>query len=299
VDHLQNLRTFLAVSRANGFTQAARQLHVSPSVVVKRVAQLEHATGARLFNRTTRVVALTAAGEQLQRRAAGVLAEVDALMQSLQADPSGLEGPIRLMAPTTLTIAVLGPLINAFTQIHPGIAVEMTLADRTLNPLESGHDIAISGRAATYPDVKSVALCPTGRVACASPAYLRRHAAPSSPQALHAHACIVFRPVGRVWRFRGPKGALPVEVQARLVVDDHLTARDAALRGLGVALLPGYVARGALRAGRLREVLSDYPLQEEWFTAHVPARLSRLARMEALLEWLAARLGPACDGWSG
>jgi DNA-binding transcriptional LysR family regulator len=66
-----------------------------------------------------------------------------------------------------------------------------------------------------------------------------------------------------------------------------------------VALLPGYVARGALRAGRLREVLPDYPLQEEWFTAHVPARFSRLARMETLLEWLAARLGQACDGWSG
>jgi DNA-binding transcriptional LysR family regulator len=299
MDHLQNLRTFMAVCRVSGFSEAARQLHVSPSVVVKRVAQLEHAVGAKLFNRTTRVVQLTPAGEQLQRRATAVIDDMDALMRALRADESALDGVIRLTAPTTLTVTVLGPLINEFMQRHPHIGVEVTLSDRTLNPLESGHDLAITGRAASFPGVVATALCPTARVACAAPAYLKRHGTPKSPQALFEHACIVFRPAGTDWRFRGSKGPVPVEVRPRLVVDDHMSARDAALRGLGVALLPGYVARRALADQQLVEVLSGYALQDEWFTAHTPARAGRQARVVTLLGWLASRLETACHQWSG
>jgi DNA-binding transcriptional LysR family regulator len=299
MDHLQNLRTFMAVSRVSGFSEAARQLHVSPSVVVKRVAQLEHAVGAKLFNRTTRVVQLTPAGEQLQRRASAVIDDMDALMRVLRADESALDGVIRLMAPTTLTVTVLGPLINEFMQRHPQIGVEVTLSDRTLNPLETGHDVAITGRAASFPGVVATALCPTSRVACAAPDYLEREGTIHSPQALFEHACIVFRPAGTVWRFRGPKGFLLVDVRPRLVVDDHLSARDAALRGLGVALLPGYVARQALALQQLVEVLDGYALQDEWFTAHTPARAGRQARVIALLDWLASRLEKACVQWPG
>lgn len=297
MDSLLNLRTFLAVCRAGGFADASRRLHVSPSVVAKRIAQLERTVGAQLFARTTRVVNLTPAGERFQRRAATAVAEFEAVLVSLEQDDTVLEGSIRLMAPTTLTTTVLGPLLNEFMVRHPGIRIEVTLSDRTINPLESGHDMAISGRAATFTDVQAVPLCPTQRLACAAPSYLAAFGTPQLPSELDEHACIVFRPVGSAWRFEGPKGPTLITVQPRMVVEDHASACDAARRGLGIALLPLYVARADLRSGQLQEALPAYRLQGEWFSLQVPKRLKALARVDALIQWLVERLGPACNRW--
>lgn len=290
MDTLTNLKTFAAVANYGGFSEAARRLHVVPSVVAKRIGQLEKTMGVRLFERSTRSVVLTEAGQQLQGRATGLMADFDDLVRSVQRDDNKLEGHIRVMAPTTLTMLHLGAVFNAFVQQHERITLELALVDLSSNPEEQGFDIAISGRNASYEGVIEVPLCSARPQLVAAPAYLAQRGAPTHPRDLTAHSCLVFAPTGRIWQFQSARGTLSVEVMPRLTVDDNVTLLGAASMGMGIAPLPAYVVRQALADGVLLPLLEDFALQENWFRAFVPRRKYRLARVRALADWLVANL---------
>ena len=290
MDILNNLKTFLAVASYGGFSEAARRLHVVPSVVGKRIGQLEKTMGSRLFERSTRSVVLTEAGQQLQTRAASLMADFDELVHSVKRDDSKLEGHIRIMAPTTLTMVYLGQVLNAFLDKHERITIELTLVDLSSNPQEQGFDMAISGRTASYDGVIDVPLCPVNTRLFAAPAYIAKHGEPAHPRELIDHPCLVFAPTGPTWQFQSARGAISVEVKARLTADDNYTLLGAATMGMGIAALPLYIARDALASGALQPLLSKFPLQETWFRAYVPRRRHRLARVQALVEWLASHL---------
>ncbi|MBI2726105.1 MAG: LysR family transcriptional regulator [Polaromonas sp.] len=290
MDVLGNLKTFLAVASGGGFSEAARKLHVVPSVVAKRIAQLEKTMGSRLFERSTRSVVLTEAGEQLQARAAVLMADFDELVSTVQRDDSKLEGHIRVMAPTTLTMVYLGQVINAFLEKHERITMELALVDQSTNPQERGFDMAISGRTASYDGVLDVPLCAVQTMLFASPGYVAAHGEPAHPRELADHRCLVFAPTGVNWQFESSRGAISVEVRPRLLADDNRTLLDAAVRGMGVVALPLYVARDALAAGQLLPLLGKFPLQETWFRAYLPRRSHKLARVQALVDWLATHL---------
>lgn len=295
MDTLGHLRTFLAVADLGSFSDAARQLGVVPSVVAKRMAQLEAALGSRLFERSTRRVEITEAGLQLRARAPALLGQFDDLLHSVQRDDGKLEGHLRVMAPTTLTMLRLGPVFNAFMAQHERITMEIALVDLSSNPEEKGFDVAISGRSASYDGVLDVPLCATRTQLVAAPAYLNRHGRPAHPRELAAHACLVFAPLGRSWRFHSPRGALAVEVTPRLAADDNLTLLNAAIAGMGIALLPGYIAEPALAKKQVLPVLTDFPLQDNWFRAYVPRRRWRLARVQALVDWIGRALAEPGD----
>lgn len=295
MDTLTNLRTFVTVARVGGFSEAARQLHVVPSVVAKRIAQLERTMKARLFERSTRVVELTEAGRRLQARAAALVGDLDKLMADVQPEAGALDGPIRLVAPTTLAMVRLAPLLDGFLAQHERVTLELTLADRSTNPVEAGFDLSISGRAAAYEGVVDVPLCPVLPKLCASAAYLQRRGVPGHPRDLADHDCLVFRPGGGLWTFQSPRGLVHVEARGRLVADDNHTLRVACLHGRGVALLPGYVCQDALDAGELVAVLPDWPLQDAWFKAFVPRRSHRLPRVQALLAHLVQGLAAGAE----
>ena len=293
MDAITQLRTFTTVVACGGFSEAARQMDVVPSGVAKRIRQLETTVGARLFDRTTRTVRLTEAGEKLHARAGVLVASFEDLVQSVERDASKLVGHLRVATPTTLTTVQLGPLFNAFLRRHDGITMEISLVDHSTNPAERDYDLAISGRPASYEGVVEIPLCPVDAVLCAAPGYLARHGRPRHPQALTEHACLVFKPSGRAWHFRSARGGISLDIPPRLVADDNLTLRDAALSELGIAALPAYVARPALEAGTLETVLDEFPLQETWFKAYVPRRRQHVARVAALVDWLVGHLRPS------
>lgn len=286
MDTTNHLRTFVEVVRCNGFSEAARQLGVVPSVVARRIAQLEQELHTKLFERTTRKVSLTEAGERLHARAAAVVGELEELLHAVRRDDGKPEGHLRVMAPTTLTMEHLGALFCDFLAAHPRITLELCLVDRSTNPAEAGFDLAISGRAAIYEGVVDVPLCPVRPVLCAAPAYLQNAGALQHPRDLAEHSCLVFAPTGTSWAFESPRGMLVVDVRARLQADDNRTLRRAALGGLGVALLPGYIANEALLNGELVAVLPRFLPQENWFKAYVPRRKMNVARVKALLDFL-------------
>lgn len=286
MDALTHIRTFVEVVRCGGFSEAARQLGVVPSVVARRIAQLEQELQARLFERTTRKVALTEAGERLHAHAAGVVSEFEELLHAVRRDEGKPEGHLRVIAPTTLTMERLGDVFCAFLSAHPRITLELSLVDRSTNPAEAGFDLAISGRAASYEGVVDVPLCPVQPVLCAAPDYVQRQGEPAHPRDLADHACLVFAATGTSWAFQSSRGMLAVDVRARLLADDNRTLLRAALGGLGIALLPRYIAGPDLDCGALVPLLPRFAPQENWFKAYVPRRKLGVARVKAMLDFL-------------
>jgi DNA-binding transcriptional LysR family regulator len=300
MDMVSNLRAFLAVARYGGFSQAARQLNLVPSVAAKRVSQLEHAVGTRLFERSTRKVDLTEAGELFQVRARSLIADLDEALSGLKRSGDRLEGRILMMVPTTLHMLVLSDALSAFLLEHPHITMELALVDRSVNPAEEGFDLAISGHAASsYEGVVDVPLQPFEQVLCASPDYLQRRGTPLHPHDLEDHDGLFFKPLGTAWRFESEQGQLSVEVPPRLIANDNVTLRDAALAGNGIAMLPRYVCGDAIRGGQLVALLPDFRLPRAWFRAHVTQHRAKLARIAALLAWLKSALHEALPKVTG
>jgi DNA-binding transcriptional LysR family regulator len=293
MDSFLGVKTFVIAARYQGFSEAARQLGIAPSVIAKRIAQLEKALGTRLFERTTRSVQLTEAGEKLYARAGELVAGFEDLLQSVERDESRLVGHIHVVAPNTLTLTYLGQVLTDFLAENDKITMAITLQDEAVNPADRGFDIAINGRSASYEGVVDIPLCPTRVVACAAPAYLARKGPPAHPAELADHDCLVFRATGMSWQFHSPRGAVHIDVAPRLFADDNLTLLRAAVAGMGISVMPLYVARNALATGALVKVLDDYPLQENWFRAFVPRRRLGVARITALVEYIKNRMQTA------
>lgn len=296
LNDLKPLRTFMAVIQQGSFVQAAHQLHVVPSVVAKRIAQLEASLGTRLFERTTRKVQLTAAGERLRAKTAPLLASVQDLVSDIAGAHEEPYRHLRVMAPTTLTTLHLGALFARFLQSHPRLTMEVALGDRSVNPVEESFDLVISGRLASYEDVLQYPLAPIRYVLCAAPSYLRQASPVAHPTELADHPCLVFEPLGRHWVFQSPRGTVHVEVQARLLADDNQSVLHATLCGLGVAMLPGYIAQPWMARGRLRPLLQDFPVQDAWFKAYVPKRRADQPHVATLRTWLEGEMGRLLAG---
>lgn len=290
MDAFLNIKTFVLVARYQGFTHAARQLNVVPSVVAKRIGQLEKSLGTRLFERTTRSVKLTEAGEKLYSRAGELVNSFDELLESVDRDESKLVGHIRVAVPTTITLSYLGQLFTEFLVQQDRITMDVVLQDDSVNPAERGFDIAISGRSASYEGVVEIPLCPTQLVACAAPAYLARKGQPEHPSELPGHDCLVFRPSGLNWQFNGPRGVIQIEVTPRLFADDNITLLRSCLAGLGIVVLPWYIVRNALEQGSLVRLFDDYSPSETWFRIYIPRRKRQIARIEALVEFVSSRM---------
>lgn len=287
MDMIANLRAFLAVARYGSFSEAARQLDLVPSVAAKRVTQLEHTVGTRLFERSTRKVTLTEAGESFQGRARSLIADLDDTLAGLRRSGDRPEGRIRMMVPTTLHMLVLSEVLVRFLRAHEHITLELALVNRSVNPAEEGFDLAITGHAAnSYEGVLDVPLQPFEQVLCAAPDYLQRRGTPRQLHDLEGHDGLFFKPLGGAWRFDSDQGQISVEVRPRLIADDTLTLHAAAVAGNGIAMLPRYVAGEAIRSGALVELLHHVPLPRNWFRAHVTQNRARLARIQKLLEWL-------------
>lgn len=289
------MRMVAAIEDRGSLTAAAEALGTSPPTVVRALAALEAELGVRLFDRTTRRLAATEDGREYAERCRRILAEVDeaeALLASRQGHPAGL---LRVTAPVMLGRLHVAPLIFELLALHPGIRVELTLLDRTVDLVDEGLDVGI--RVGALPESSLVAV-PAGevrRVACASPAYLRRAGTPRQPQDLRGHRCIRFTGV-----MPSPEWELTVDGRPqRVPVDGPLTtnqgdvALEACLRGLGVGAFLSYQVAEALAAGTLRRVLADFEPAPR--PVHVVRPQGRLLpqRVRAFVDFMAPRLREA------
>ena len=292
MDTIANLKAFVATADAGSLSGAARQLGVVPSVISKRIDQLEWRIRASLFNRSTRKLALTDVGERYLLTVRETIRQVDDTLAGMARASSELEGHIRVKIPTTLGVLYLSEILNDFLRSQPMISMDIVLADRSVNPLEEGFDIAIGALAELYGQVQDLSLCLMKRFLCAAPTYLERRGTPMRPADLAGHDCLVFTTSGARWEFQSDQGLIGIDVRPKLSTNDGAAICQAALAGGGIAVLSDYLASAALQSGQLLEVLPGFAIPGLWLKALVPTKRIELPRVRMLLDWLEQNLKP-------
>lgn len=280
----------MRVVRLHSFSAAARDLGVAPSVVTKRVTQLERSLGTQLIVRSTRGLALTSAGDRLLPRFVRLLAEFDELFAQADGEEMRLEGHLRIKSPTTITSESLGALFADFQVEHPGISLEIALIDRSVNPLEEGFDLAIGALPVSYPNVIDVPICPYEMFTCCAPAYLAGKSPPRHPTELTDYECLTTVLFRTAWVFDSSQGGVSVEVHSRMHSSDSRVLREAALRGLGIAILPGFLTEEPFARGTLIPLLRDFPVAAHWVKALVPRMKMRKPAVQELVTYLKERM---------
>lgn len=277
MDKLEGMQAFVEVVNHGGFAAAGRYMGRSRSVINKLVLQLEAELGVSLLQRTTRHVSPTDAGRAFYERCLNILAEVEAAEQAvaqLQVEP---KGTLRINAPMSFGTMHLAPAIAAFTAQYPDLKVQLTLSDRFVDLLEEGFDMTL--RIATVDPNDTLVtheLLPIQRVLCAAPAYLEKHGIPQCPSDLHDHDCLQYGHLatGSQWRLMAPDGTQQsVTIRCRYYSNNGEALREAAINGIGIALLPTFLLQNALNQGQLQTVMQDYaPPPITAFLAYPPNR---------------------------
>ncbi len=244
------------------YTAAAQRLGVSKAAMSQHIADLERAAGVPLVHRTTRSVRLTEAGQQLADATSGAfeaIATAFAGIKDLAATPRGL---LRVTAPVALARQQVVPLLPEFLRRHVELRIELDLSDQVVPLARQGFDLAIRHTHAPPDTHVAWALCDTHSVLVASRAYLRRRGTPAAPADLAAHDCLHYLRPGDApaWQLApvGGGAAVTVPVTGSFSTNNSEALREAAVAGLGIALLPDFSAQAALRAGRLLPVLPDW-----------------------------------------
>ncbi|WP_437736287.1 LysR family transcriptional regulator [Sorangium sp. So ce1335] len=265
VENMGAVAAFVRTVEAGGFTAASRQLGVSPSAVSKSVARLEAALGAQLLQRTTRRVALTAAGARFHERCVRALGELSEAERELAESARAVHGEVRVSVPQVVALRLLLPALPEFRRRYPEVRLRMDLDDRLVDLLVDGYDAAVRMGRLRDSRLRARRLGPNRFVLCAAPEYLRRRGAPRAPEDLAAHECIRFRfpSTGRIepWALRAAGAAERARVPETWSFNNTEAVLAAACAGLGVAQLPSFVAEPALAAGALRHVLGEFMVE--------------------------------------
>lgn len=288
MDTLVNVRTFLLAARLGSFAAAARSQSVAPSVVSKRIGQLEHEFNVPLFHRSTRHLRLTVDGSRLLPRCQKLLAEFDGLRDAEWQE--AIQGHLRVDAPGTVTSRVLGPIFCDFLAQHPGVDMDLRLIDRLDNQLERGCDLVIGTRPSTFEQIQDFPLMPYTCATYASRTYVERHGFPKQPRDLAGHSCLVSLLYGTTWHYYGPTGDYAVNVRPRLTVNDAIILREAVRRDLGIAVLPTSIVESEVQDGHFVPLLPDWRPPPLWLKALVPTQKMAKPSVQALLNYLRERL---------
>jgi DNA-binding transcriptional LysR family regulator len=258
-DRLDVLTIFVTVAELHSFAEAARQLSRSPASITRGVAVLEERLQTRLFNRTTRSVALTDAGARYLETCRRLLAtyhELETVNFGERVEPRGW---INVGAPVLFGRLHVLPLVRSFLDEYPQVDVRLLLLDRIVSLVDEGLDLAIRIGQLPESSLRAVRVGQVRRVVCATPQYLGRHGVLETPRDLGHHgvvACTAVTPIPGRWSFHGPKGVMSVAVTPRLIVNTTAAALDAVLDGLGLTCILSYQADSHVAAGRLQIVLA-------------------------------------------
>jgi len=290
------LAIFAKVVEMRSFAGAATELALSKATVSKAVSRLEERLGARLFNRTSRQLALTDAGQKLSVRATQILMDGEAAENETLAQSAVPRGLVRLAVPMTFGVRVIAPLLPEFLATYPDVSVDLHLSDAMVDLIGEGFDAGL--RIARLPDSSLVArrLCGMPRYTVAAPSYLKKHGCPTHPMHLAQHRCFGYAYLASagVWHYVNSKGEqATVRPSGQLRVNNGEAIMPALLAGLGIADLPEFFAGEAIADGRLKVILKDWKQPEGALHLVMPPGGPRPARVEVLADFLAAKLGRA------
>jgi DNA-binding transcriptional LysR family regulator len=295
-DPFRGVAIFMQVVDSGSFTLAAERLDMSKSGISKSISRLELALGMRLFHRTTRHLNLTDEGNLFHEACQRAVAELMDVRTSLTAPQRRMVGRLRISLPVLFGKRWALPILLELAKEHPDLALEINLTDRVVDLVEEAVDLAI--RVGPLPDSATLVAKPLGiqrAVLCAHPAYLAAHGLPQSIDDLQRHSCITFGSgaSSRQWYLPDARGrSQPLSIRGRLGLNDSEAIRDAALSGLGIALLADWLAIEHLQSGALVRVLPD--LQLKGFPVHAVWQKNQhlSPKVRCVVDLLASRFLP-------
>ncbi|WP_425996136.1 LysR family transcriptional regulator [Caulobacter sp. DWR1-3-2b1] len=299
---LEGLAIFAKVVELRSFAGAAEDLGLSKATVSKAVTRLETRLGARLFNRTSRRLALTDAGQGLVEPATRMLAQGEDAENAAMAQSAAPRGLVRLAVPMSFGLSDVAPILPDFLAAYPEVSVDLHLSDATVDLVGMGFDAAL--RIAALPDSSLVArrLRPVKRYVVGAPSYLERRGRPTHPGHLAEHSCLgyAYLPTPDAWRFVNAAGEeASVRPAGPLRVNNADALMPALIAGVGLAVMPDFIAREALADGRLEAVMPDWTPPPIALHLVMPAGGPRPARVEALTAFLTWALGAKGRGPTG
>ncbi len=294
MDKFESIKAFTQVVTAGGFAAAARKIGLSRSAVNKLVINLENELGVQLLNRSTRRVSPTDTGLAFYQRCASILAdleEAELAVSQLQEEP---KGTLKINAPMSFGTLHLAPAVADFMLQHPNLQVQLTLNDRFVDPIEEGFDITV--RIAEPPDSATLIvhpLVPVRRVLCAAPTYLQGRGVPKHPTELRNHACLHYGylATGNQWKLRGSDREYAVPISNVLCSNNGEVLREAARKGLGIALLPTFIVGSDLQQGTLETLLLDYHPPDISVCVIYPINRHLSAKIRLFTDFLRERFG--------
>lgn len=288
LDHAPGLVAFAGAVEAGSFSAAARTLGTSPSAVSKSVARLERRFGVRLFQRSTRVLSLTQEGAAYYERIAPLLRALDEAGDVMR--PAGTaQGVLRITAPGDLGRILLESVISRFLPLHPALKLEMSLADRHVDLIREGYDVAIRAGQVADSDLTVRRLADLPLALVASPGYLARRGTPHSIDTLHGHAHVRYMLGGKAFPIRFADGTV-LNPPGVFDTDNSVALRIAALSGLGIVQILRLFVQDDIDAGRLVPVLPSQPLPLVTISALHAFGRQAPARARFFIEFLAAEL---------
>ena len=257
---LNQLRIFVAVANASGFSTAAEALDMAPSSVTRAVANLERSLGVRLFSRTTRSVALTEAGESFLRQVTSTLDGLDAAAESVRRGSAELTGTLRLSASVSFGHQVIAPVLSSFCAAHPDLSIDLILSDTVVDLVGERIDVAI--RHGDLKDSSLVArrLTDVRYRLVASPEYISRTKPIAAPKDVEGHACLTYpyEAFRSSWAFQKGRTKQVVGLSPKLTVSNPSALQACAKSGMGLALLADWIVDRDIESGALVEVLCDW-----------------------------------------
>lgn len=297
MDTLTGMRTYAAVVATGSFTQAAERLGISKALASKYVGQLEEHLGVRLLNRTTRKLNVTEVGQAYYQRCRLLLDELDELESAVRQQQESPQGQLRVAAPLIFGESYLTRTVADYLKAQPGVSVELVLADRFVNIVDEGFDLAV--RIGRLADSSMIArrLAPLRVVLCASPEYLKVAGVPANPEELAAHDCIIDTNVEEPeqWAFNKEGESLRVKIGGRFRVNSAQAVREMLLSGGGIGLCPRYVVAEDLRTGRLHTLLPEYEATEYGIYAVYSHHRYLAAKVRTFVDFLVQRFGESTE----
>ena len=292
---IADLRFFVAVTESGSLVEAARRLDVTASAVSQRLRQLESRLGLHLVHRSTRRFSLTEEGALFHAGAVRLLAELDALVDTLRARSGQVTGMLNVCGPLGFGRHHLAGAIADFHALYPDLRVSLTLRDVVTAADAERFDLIVHIGNLVDSSVVAYPIAPNARFICAAPDYLARRPAPRVPQELAAHDCIALRENQEdvtLWHFRKRRSEVSVRVPAKLSSNDGDVVRQWALRGKGLIMRSEWDLAESLAAGDLVRVLEDWSLPPADVVALVARRLGMSARVKLFVSFLQERFKP-------
>lgn len=301
MESLHAMRLFLRTVQEGSFSAAGRSVGLSAASVSRQIDALEDHLGVQLLNRSSRRLSLTEAGAAFHQRLGHILSDLQEATESVSHFQQRPRGTLRVHAPNTMGILLIAPALPQLLRLYPELRVDLSLSNSpAIDLVERAIDVDV--RVGRLEDSSLIArrLAGSESVVCASPSYLAQHPAPRTPADLARHNCLAYyvAPGQAVWRFLDRDGQLSeVKISGSLQTDNGAVILNAAVQGLGLAVLPAWAVAAELAAGRLTCVMADYRAAVTTFDSGIYAVYRRARhgspKVKAFVEFLASIVAPA------